>query len=336
MVERGWRCHVHGEARPFPSASAAIETLYAEDPEVDDQHLPAFVVADEAGAPCGRVGDGDSVLFFNFRGDRAIEISRAFEEDDFPFFDRGVRPRVLYAGMMQYDGDRLVPKQFLVAPPAIDRTVGEYLAAAGLRTFACSETQKFGHVTYFFNGNRSGRVDDDLEEYVEVPSDTRPFHERPWMKAAEIADAVVDAIRSGRWHHVRLNFANGDMVGHTGRLEASRVAVEAVDLQIGRLVRAVKDAGGVLLITADHGNCDEMWMHKGGKVQRDAQGNPAPKTSHTLNRVPFLVYDPRGEIGVAALEEASIAAIGGTILALCGLAPPADYLPALVTPRRTP
>lgn len=334
IVARGWRAHVLGEGRPFPTAVAAIEALYAEDPKVDDQWLPPFVVTGpDGGIPT--IEDGDSVVFFNFRGDRAIEITRAFEESDFRSFHRVRVPRVFYAGMMQYDGDLQLPKRFLVAPPAIDRTVGEYLALAGRRTFACSETQKYGHVTYFYNGNRSGKVDDALETYVEVPSDRLPYDQRPWMKAAEITDLVVPAILTREHHHVRLNYANGDMVGHTGILEATRVACEAVDLQIARLWAATEQAGGVLLITADHGNADEMWMRdrKTGQAQRDAAGVPIPRPSHTLNPVPFVVCDPLGQLALRELPNAGIASIGATVLELCGLEPPEDYDPGLVIPK---
>lgn len=332
MIERGWATHVEGKGRGFPSASEAIRTLYAEQPEVDDQWLPAFVITGDDGQPVGRIEDGDSVLFFNFRGDRAIEISRAFEEPDLDTFERERVPRVTYAGMMQYDGDLGVPKRFLVTPPLITRTVGEYLAAAGLRTLACSETQKFGHVTYFFNGNRSGYIDPDLEVYREVPSDTLPFAERPWMKCAEITDEVVEGIATGVYQHVRLNFANGDMVGHTGELEATVVAMEALDLQLDRLVKAVREADGLLIVTADHGNAEQMWQRdKSGDVQRDAEGRPVPRTSHSLNRVPFVLFDPRGELRLRDdLHDAGIASVGSTVLALCGLQPPDDYDPALV------
>ncbi|MEZ4317300.1 MAG: 2,3-bisphosphoglycerate-independent phosphoglycerate mutase [Myxococcota bacterium] len=332
MVERGWRCHVQGEGRAFASASEAIRTLYAEDPEVDDQYLPAFVVV-EGGVPVGRIEDGDSVLFFNFRGDRAVEISRAFEDVVFTAFDRGHRPDVTYVGMMQYDGDLQLPKRFLVAPPAIDRVMGEYLAKAGKRTFACSETQKFGHVTYFFNGNRSGRLDPELEEYVEIPSDLATPDTRPWMKAAEITDAVIEAIGSGQYDHVRLNLANGDMVGHTGDLEATRIAIEAVDLQVARIEVAVRRAGGVLLVTADHGNADEMYQHKKGAIARGPDGLPLPRPSHTLNPVPFIVVDPSDALVLADVEAAGLASIGTTVLELCGLPAPDGYFPGLVRPR---
>jgi 2,3-bisphosphoglycerate-independent phosphoglycerate mutase len=327
MVARGWRCHVAGEGRFFASAAEAIHAFYAEDPEVSDQWLPAFVIVDDE-VPVGTIEDRDSVLFFNFRGDRAIQISRAFEEAELTIFDRGPCPDVYYAGMMQYDGDLQIPGEFLVAPPNIERTVGEFLAAAGRRTLACSETQKFGHVTYFFNGNRSSAFDDALETWVEVPSEALPFHERPWMKAAEISDIVVPAIVSGKYEHIRLNYANGDMVGHTGVLNATIVAVEAVDLQLGRLMDAVRRADGVLLVTADHGNADEMYMRKKGDVVTGPWG-PTPRTSHTLNQVPFIVFDPRSELQVVPGDH-SLAAIGGTLLWLCGLNAPEDYVPRLL------
>ena len=156
IVERGWNAHVHGQGRAFTSTREAIETYRAEDPELIDQFMAEFVIHDDDG-PVGKIADGDAVVFFNFRGDRALEISRAFEAgDDFDKFDRGPRPDVLYAGIMQYDGDLLIPQRFLVEPPTIERTLGEYLAQNGVAQFACAETQKYGHVTYFWNGNRGG------------------------------------------------------------------------------------------------------------------------------------------------------------------------------------
>lgn len=328
MVERGWNCHVHGRGRPFGSAVEAIQTFYAEDPAVNDQWIPAFVVTDH-GDPVGRIEDGHAVVLFNFRGDRALEISRAFESDDFPYFDRGRRPAVYYAGMMQYDGDLKIPTHFLVDPPAIDRTVGELLARAGVRTFAISETQKFGHVTYFFNGNRSGRLDEKLEEYVEVPSDRVPFNQAPAMKAPEIVDRAIAALRSGRFDHVRLNLANGDMVGHTGDFAATVAAMEVVDAQLGRLVDACAEVGAILLVTADHGNADQMVEIEKGRVVME-QGRPKPRTSHSLNPVPFVLVDPSGAWRLAPPDRAGIASVGGTLLTLLGVEAPADYLPPLV------
>ena len=161
---------------------------------------------------------------------------------------------------MQYDGDALIPKKYLVDPPGIDRTMGEYLVKAGIKQLAISETQKFGHVTYFFNGNRSGKFDESMENYIEIPSDIVPYEERPWMKAAEITDEVVEAIQGGNYKFIRLNYANGDMVGHTGVPDAVEIAVETVDLCLARLLAAVTKANGILVVTADHGNSDDMFQ----------------------------------------------------------------------------
>jgi 2,3-bisphosphoglycerate-independent phosphoglycerate mutase len=228
MVERGWHTHVHGNARQFASAREAVETYRKEIPDIQDQNLKEFVIA-EGGKPIGTIEDGDSVVYFNFRGDRALEITAAFEEDKFDKFDRGRRPKVCYAGIMEYDGDLHVPRRYLVSPPSIDRTLGEYLAASGVRTLAISETQKYGHVTYFFNGNRTGKFDDKLENYVEIKSDVVPFDQRPWMKCAEITDQVIEAIHSGKYDFIRLNFPNGDMVGHTGVYQAVVCSMEGMN-----------------------------------------------------------------------------------------------------------
>lgn len=332
IVETGWRAHVCGDAEAFPSARTAIETFRARTPGVLDQDLPAFVIHRD-GAPVGPVRDGDAVVLFNFRGDRAIEISRAFEEEPFDKFPRGPRPNVVFAGMMEYDGDLHIPKRYLVEPPAIDRTMGEYLAATGVRQLACSETQKFGHVTYFFNGNRSGKFSEELEDYVEVPSDRVPFEERPWMKAAEITDVIVRAIRENRHRFIRLNYANGDMVGHTGVLPAVRIAVEAVDLCVARVVRAVQEAAGILVVSADHGNAEDMLEIKNGEPVTDpVTGQPKVKTAHSLNPVPVHVYDPTGVSRArrSAATGLGISSLAATCLKLLGFEPPEDYTPSIV------
>ncbi|MCC7536013.1 MAG: 2,3-bisphosphoglycerate-independent phosphoglycerate mutase [Deltaproteobacteria bacterium] len=333
MVERGWATHVHGNGRTFPSARVAIETLRSEKPGLIDQYLPAFVIAGGDGKPIGPIANHDAVVFFNFRGDRAIEITRAFEDAELPFFDRSPRPDVLYAGMMQYDGDLKLPTRYLVAPPPIDDTIGERFAASGISTLAISETQKFGHVTYFWNGNRSGYIDEKRESYVCIDSDTRPFEERPWMKAAEITDHVVDQLATGRFRHVRLNYANGDMVGHTGVRDAAIVAVEAVDLQLGRLVAAVRRTNGILVVTADHGNADEMYERKkDGSFDVGPGGRPRAKTSHTLNVVPFVVFDPSGTRWAIsdAVKKPGLANIASSLCTLTGFEPPAGYEPSIL------
>ena len=292
MVELGWKTHVLGEGRQFASAEEAI-TVYREETHAIDQDLPPFVIAED-GKPVGTVEDGDSVIFYNFRGDRSIEISKAFEAGaDFDKFDRVRVPKVAYAGMLEYDGDLHIPSRYLVSPPEITNTMGEYLAGTGVAQYAISETQKFGHVTYFWNGNRSGKFSEELETYVEVPSDVVPFEQRPWMKCAEITDKLIDAMRSGKYPSMRVNFPNGDMVGHTGSLEATICSMEALDLQIARLLKVVDELEGVALITADHGNADEMYEvdKKTGAPKQNKDGSYKAKTSHTLNPVPFIIYD---------------------------------------------
>lgn len=333
MVELGWKLHVRGEGRGFPSLRAAVETLREEIPGVIDQNLPGFVIVDGEGRPVGPIRDGASVIFFNFRGDRAIEITRAFEEEDFRGFDRGPRPDVFYAGMMQYDGDLRLPTHFLVPPPAIDRTLGEHLAANGIRQLAISETQKFGHVTYFWNGNRTEPFDPESELYVEIPSDRRPFDERPWMKAAEITDRLIGELQTGRYRHARVNYANGDMVGHTGVREAAVIAVEAVDLCIGRLLPVIRELRGAMIVTADHGNADEMYeLDKKSRAPiPNPKGGYKAKTSHTLNPVPCYVYAPGYEVAVdESVDAPGLANLASTILQLLGYAAPRDYLPSIL------
>ena len=341
MVKLGWDIHVKGEGPHFNSAREAIEKYRADKVDVIDQDLPPFVIARD-GKPVGPIVANDSVICYNFRGDRAIEISRAFEDENFAKFDRGPRLNVKYAGMMQYDGDTKIPKKYLVSPPGIDRTMGEYLVMTSVRQMAISETQKFGHVTYFFNGNRSGRFDDAIEDYFEVPSDRVPFEERPWMKAAEITDKVVRAIlkKRNKYQFIRLNYANGDMVGHTGIFQAVQIAVEAVDLCIGRVLKAIEEVKGILLVTADHGNSDDMYERdkKTGAVAMDSRtGMPKAKTSHSLNPVPCYIYDPSGKsklrLSAVALDPScglGISSLAATCLKLMGFEPPEDYTPSIV------
>ena len=291
MVERGWHTHVLGDARQFASAKEAVET-YRNELHVIDQDLPPFVIA-ENGKPVGTIEDGDSVIFYNFRGDRSIEISKTFDDADFNKFDRVRYPKVVYAGMLEYDGDLHIPARFLVNPPEITNTMSEYMANTGIPVLAISETQKYGHVTYFWNGNKSGKFSEELETYIEIPSDTIPFEQRPWMKCAEITDKLIECLESGNYKYLRVNFPNGDMVGHTGSLAATRCSMEALDLQLARILKVVDKLGGVALITADHGNADEMCeMDKKTKQPKvDKEGNLKAKTSHTLNPVPCIIYD---------------------------------------------
>ena len=324
MVQRGYDCHTHGIGRAFGSAIEAVETLYSET-DLGDQYLEPFVITDADGEPVGKILDGDSVVFFNFRGDRAIEISQAFEQTEFTAFDRGNHPNVFFAGMLQYDGDLQVPNNYLVDPPVIDRTMGEYLAEMNVASFAVSETQKFGHVTYFWNGNRSGYINDELETYVEIPSDNIPFDEAPAMKAQEITDATIELMRTGKYRYGRVNFANGDMVGHTGNLEATTKAVEKVDKCVAQLIQTIDELNGILVYTSDHGNADQMFTET-------ANGERVPMTSHTLAPVPFVIYDPQNnsEYALTPPIDAGLSHIASTTLNLLGYQAPEDYQPSLI------
>ncbi len=325
IVKRGWDAHVLGKARPFHSAEEAIKTYYEEDPKITDQYMDAFVIVGSDGKPIGPITDGDAVVCFNFRGDRAIEISRAFTEKEFSDFDRGPLPDILYAGMMQYDGDTNIPPNFLVQPPAIDRTICEYLCAEKIRSFAISETQKFGHVTYFWNGNRSGYIDESLETYIEIPSDKIEFDKAPKMKALEIKESTIELLKTETYRFGRLNFANGDMVGHTASMDAVITALETVDRCVGELLDVVQKLEGITIVSADHGNSDGMFTI-------DKDGNKKVKTAHTLNPVPFIIYDPgyNEEYKMAEVEKPGLSNIAGTLLNLLGYENVEGYDPSLI------
>ncbi len=314
MVEKGWNIHVHGEGRQFASAKEAIETYRSEQPGVIDQDLPGFVIA-ENGAPVGPMKDGDSVILFNFRGDRALELSMAFDGDaSFDKFDRGAVPNVLYAGMLEYDGDLHIPHKYLVNPPQIRHTLTELLVENGINEYACSETQKYGHVTYFWNGNRSEKFSEELETWEEVPSDVRSFDECPWMKGTEITDLVIAAIESGKYGFIRCNFPNGDMVGHTGNLEATEIAVETVDLCLTRILKACDEHGCILVVTADHGNSDQM-------LEKNKKGAVSVRTAHSLRPVPFIIHDPDERHEMNTESPFGLANVAPTVVELLGLKP---------------
>ncbi len=334
IVERGYNAHTLGKGPLFPDSLTAIRKLREKELS-DDQYLSHWVIHDPGNPvkPLTQIMDGDSVILFNFRGDRAIEISRAFVEDDFKGFKRDYHPSVTYAGMLEYDEDTRMPPEYLVSPPAIDRTVSEYLARNGVSQYAISETQKFGHVTYFWNGNNSAKFDEKTEEWVEIESDRIPFDQEPEMKAAEIASRTIAAMQSGKYRFLRLNFPNGDMVGHTGSLPATVKAVEAVDRELGRLIEAADRLGGTVIVTSDHGNCEQMIAvdKKTGKPVMEAGGKYKPQTSHTLNPVPFIIHGPdTGRYELADIPEPGLGNIAATILLLLGYERPEDYLESLI------
>ncbi|KAA8517601.1 hypothetical protein F0562_015075 [Nyssa sinensis] len=335
VVKCGWDAHVLGEAPyKFRSAVEAVKKL-RELPNANDQYLPPFVIVDENGKAVGPIVDGDAVVTFNFRADRMVMIAKALEYEDFDKFDRVRFPKIHYAGMLQYDGELKLPSHYLVSPPEIERTSGEYLVHNGIRTFACSETVKFGHVTFFWNGNRSGYFNPEMEEYVEIPSDIGiTFNVQPKMKAFEIAEKARDAILSRKFHQVRVNLPNGDMVGHTGDIEATIVACKAADDAVKMILDAIEQVGGIYVITADHGNAEDMVKrNKKGEPLLDKNGNIQILTSHTVHPVPIAIGGPGLAAGVRFrkdVPEGGLANVAATVMNLHGFEAPSDYEPTLI------
>ena len=333
IVQRGWNAHVRGIVEKdelvngykgyYHSAEEAITHARKCFPEKNDQTLPPFVIVDKNNKPVGKIIDNDLVINFNFRGDRAIQISKAFENENFDKFDRVEYPKVDYAGLMQYDGDKFIPKQYLVIPPDIKDILSDYCCANEIKSFAIAETHKFGHVTYFWNGNRSGYICEKLEEYVEVPSEPNEMiQSNPEMRAVEVSDRTIDALKSKKFKFLRVNLANGDMVGHTGNIAAAVKAVKIVDTSIKRLIEVVNEMNGITLITADHGNCDDM-KFKDGKT----------KTAHSLNPVGFWIVDKNwnGEYEInPTVNEPGLSNIAATVLNLLGFKQPENYRQSLI------
>ena len=334
MVERGWRAHVLGDApNKFTCPKEALKELKKDG--TTDQYIAPFVIVDEAGKAVGTIEDDDAVIIGNFRADRVVEISKAFEYADFNEFDRVRFPKTKFVGLMQYDGDLKLPANYLVPPPLIERTSGEWLAKNGLKTFACSETQKFGHVTFFWNGNRSGYFNEALETYVEIPSDNVPFNQAPLMKAREITAAGKEALLSGKYDVVRVNYANPDMVGHTGDMKATVAACEECDACVKELLDLVEELGGMFLVTADHGNADDMVQRdkKGNALTDKATGALLPLTSHTLAPVPVAIGGPALPESVKFrddLPDAGLANVTATYVNLMGFQAPAEMEPSLI------
>ncbi len=316
VVKAGWDAIVNGIApHNFSSATAAINAFREKDPTIQDQYIPPFVIF-ENGRPVGLVQDGDCFIYYDFRADRAIEIAQAFTYDDFPFFERVYydkddnehegKPDVLFVGMTEYNSDTHVPEHRLVDPVKIEEPLNQFLGENGISQLAVSETVKFGHITYYFNGNSYEKASE--EEHIEIPSDTQPYDTRPWMKSAEITDAVIENMEKFRF--VRLNFPGGDMVGHFAELEPTIAAIEAIDIQLARIAKEVDRLGGALIITADHGNAEELI---------DSEGNS--KTAHSTNPVPFVIYDNtenRKQYELASVNDAGLANVAATLALMLG------------------
>ncbi|XP_020240979.1 2,3-bisphosphoglycerate-independent phosphoglycerate mutase-like [Asparagus officinalis] len=335
VVKRGWDAQVLGEAPfKFRNAIEAVKEL-RKDPKANDQYLPPFVIVDENGKAVGPIVDGDAVVTFNFRADRMTMLAKALEYEDFDKFDRSFVFQSSICRMLQYDnGDLKLPSHYLVSPPEIERTSGEYLVHNDIRTFACSETVKFGHVTFFWNGNRSGYFDASMEEYVEIPSDSGiTFNVQPKMKALEIALQLYGSLLNF-YFQVRVNLPNGDMVGHTGDIEATVVACEAADKAVKMILDAIEEVGGIYVVTADHGNAEDMVKRdKSGKPQLDKSGNIQILTSHTLQPVPIAIGGPGLAPGVRFRKDVpngGLANVAATIMNLHGIEAPSDYETTLI------
>ena len=335
VVKRGWDAQVLGEApHKFRSAIEAVKKL-REVPKANDQYLAPFVIVDEHGNSVGPIVDGDAVVTLNFRADRMVMLAKALEYENFDKFDRVRFPKIRYAGMLQYDGELKLPSRYLVSPPEIERTSGEYLVNNGVRTFACSETVKFGHVTFFWNGNRSGYFNPEMEEYVEIPSDSGiTFNVQPKMKALEIAEKARDAILGRKFHQVRVNLPNSDMVGHTGDIGATVVACKAADEAVQIILDAIEQVGGIYVVTADHGNAEDMVKrNKKGEPLLDKDGKIQILTSHTLEPVPIAIGGPGLAPGVRFrkdVPDGGLANVAATVMNLHGFNAPSDYEPTLI------
>ena len=318
MVEKGWHTCVLGEGRQFENATDAVMAYRAENPDLHDQYMPPFVIAKD-GQPIGTINDGDAVIYYDFRADRAIEISQAFTYDDFDKFDRVRRPDVYFAGMTEYNEDLHVPAHVLVGSPVFGTTLTEYLATKGIKQYAISETVKFGHMTYYFNGNSYHVPDGEVD--VEIPSYTEPFNTRPWMRCAEITDKLIEAIESEQYNFLRVNYPGGDMVGHFAEMEPTIAAMEAIDISLKRIIEAVNKLGGVTIITADHGNAEEL-----------ADEDGMPKTSHTTNRVPCIFVDDTENANKyrLSLGDRGLANLASTIAIMLGQDPHESWLPPII------
>ncbi len=308
MVKRGFDMMVYGKAeRQFRSAMEGVLTLRNEHPEIQDQDLPAFVVVDENG-PVGKIARGDTLIYYNFRKDRAIEIAKVFVLKDFPYFDRGdyAPENVYFVGMTEYDVDAHVPEHYLVELVAPKNTLHEFLGERGISQLAISETVKFGHITYYFDGNSYEAA--PLEDFIEIESYDQPFNDHPEMRTAEITEAVLK--KMNQYKFVRINYPGGDMVGHTADMEATIKALEAIDVSLAQIYAKVKELNGALVVVADHGNAEEI---------RGADDEP--KTAHTTNLVPCIFCDDtlnNDKYRLSDIEKLGLANLAATIAVMLG------------------
>lgn len=303
-VARAYRAMTEGLGSSYCDSAAAINAAYAGG-QTDEFVEPCVITRDN---PC-TVADGDGMIFFNFRADRARQITRAFTETGFHGFDRGRTPRLCdYVCLTEYDATFNLPVAF--PPQTCPDLLGEVVSRAGLRQLRIAETEKYAHVTFFFNGGREEPFDGEERVLIPSPKDVPTYDLKPQMSAVAVTDAMLEKVAAGRYDFIVLNFANPDMVGHTGVESAAITAMETVDRCVGRVADAVLAAGGSLVITSDHGNCEQMLDDKG-----------APHTAHTTNPVPVILIDPQWRD--ATLRDGILADLAPTLLAMLGLDKPA-------------
>jgi 2,3-bisphosphoglycerate-independent phosphoglycerate mutase len=332
IVKRGWDAMVHGSidgsivselntngyTGMYKSMSHFREEVRKCFPDKSDQNYPPFVIVDESGSPVGKVNDGDIFVCTNFRGDRALQISRAFVQEDLQGFDRGRVPKCEYYGMLIYDNDLGIPKKSLCPNPSINNVLSEFMLKNDISMYAISETQKFGHMTFFWNGNCSGYLDKSKEKYVEIPSDSvTPEHimSAPAMKCVEIADELVGAIKENKYKFYRVNFANPDMCGHTGLVEETSQSIHMMDAEVKKVVDATLEKDGIVLVTADHGNAETMKDKKGVTM-----------ASHTTNPVPmFLIGNSGLTFDTTGVARPALTNVAATICTVLGLEAPAIW-----------
>ncbi len=304
-TEKAYRAYVYGEGYRAGSSREALETAYAR--EETDEFVSPTVITDSKGMPLTRIGEKDAVIFFNFRSDRARQISHAFVDRSFQDFPRGPAPPFpLFVCLTEYDPQLDLPVAF--PPTYLNDTLGEVVSRAGLDQLRIAETEKYAHVTYFFSGGNETIFPG--EERVLIPSPKVATYDlKPEMSAPEVTAEAEKCLNSGRFNLVVLNYANADMVGHTGKLDAAIEAVETVDRSVSRLVELTLEKGGIVLITADHGNAEKMKASAG-----------SPHTAHTNNEVPFILASSNTDL--ALRPKGKLADVAPTILELMNLPVP--------------
>ncbi|MDR1397695.1 MAG: 2,3-bisphosphoglycerate-independent phosphoglycerate mutase [Desulfarculales bacterium] len=309
-VKEAWLALVQGEGIAVSEPVQALRDAYAA--KEFDEFIRPRVIRDDKGAPVAPISDNDAVIFYNFRSDRARELTRAFTDPDFSGFDAGKRPRLSYfVTMTEYDEH--LPVAVAFPPQRVVNTLADVLSANGLSQLHMAETEKYAHVTFFFNGGKEEPVPGEDRVLIPSPKDVSTYDQKPAMSAPQITDTLLQRIAESRYDFILVNYANCDMVGHTGVLEAAVKAVETLDECLSRLIPAVLQQGGYVLLTSDHGNAEQMLDQHG-----------APFTSHTIrNQVPVLLAAPEGS-AIIQLREGSLCDIAPTVLALMNLAKPAE------------